>query len=172
MFDALAYCVQLIRPGFTMAWDPAGKGKQSGTAAAAVAATASAPAPVPVPIAAAGSIADYTVDQMNLTWLETASEAKVRQLRHDSLLTHPSHHLDIILDRFSRIFQLHPTPHVPCAVIYLAPMLIGCWLVLGIRYYDQFGGPFQGKSVSHHTSQIPASSTSPRCRKPGGSGSR
>ena len=28
--------------------------------------------------------------------------------------------------QFSRIAQLHPTPHAPCAVLYLVPMLIGC----------------------------------------------
>ena len=36
---------------------------------------------------------------------------------------------DIILDHFgpfSRIFHLHPTPHAPCATLYLVPMLIGC----------------------------------------------
>ena len=46
---------------------------------------------------------------------------------------------DIVLDHFSRIFLLHPTPHALCTVFYLVTMLIGCWLVLGIRFCDQFG---------------------------------
>ena len=33
---------------------------------------------------------------------------------------------DIILDHFSRISQLHLTPHMPCAAPYLVPMLIAC----------------------------------------------
>ena len=36
------------------------------------------------------------------------------------------------LDHFSRTSQPHPTPHAPCAILYVVPMLIGCWLVLGI----------------------------------------
>ena len=35
--------------------------------------------------------------------------------------------LFIILDHFSRISQLQPTPHVPCATLYLVRMLIG-WM--------------------------------------------
>ena len=50
-----------------------------------------------------------------------------------------SGNFDIILDRFSRIYQLHPIPHAPCAVLYFVSMLIGCWLVLGIRCCDRFG---------------------------------
>ena len=46
---------------------------------------------------------------------------------------------DIISNRFSRISQLHSTPHALCAVVYLVPVLIGCWLVLGIRCCDRFG---------------------------------
>ena len=30
-------------------------------------------------------------------------------------------------------------PHTLCDVLYLVPMLIGCWLVLGIRCCDRFG---------------------------------
>ena len=33
---------------------------------------------------------------------------------------------DISFDHSSRISQLYPTSHVPCAVLYLVPMLIGC----------------------------------------------
>ena len=33
---------------------------------------------------------------------------------------------DIILDRFSRVSQLHPTPHAPCDILYLVPMLVVC----------------------------------------------
>ena len=33
---------------------------------------------------------------------------------------------DIILARFSRVSQLHPTPHAPCTMLYLAPMLVVC----------------------------------------------
>ena len=33
---------------------------------------------------------------------------------------------DIILDRFSRVFQLHPTPHAMWAVFYLVPRLTSC----------------------------------------------
>ena len=33
---------------------------------------------------------------------------------------------DIIFDHFPRISQLHPTPHAPCAMPCLVPMLIGC----------------------------------------------
>ena len=33
---------------------------------------------------------------------------------------------DIILDRFPRVSQLHPTPHAPCDMLYLVPMLIVC----------------------------------------------
>ena len=33
---------------------------------------------------------------------------------------------DIILDRFSRICYLHPTPYAPCATLYMVPTLIGC----------------------------------------------
>ena len=32
----------------------------------------------------------------------------------------------IILDHFSRICQLHPTPHAPWATRYVVPVLIGC----------------------------------------------
>ena len=32
---------------------------------------------------------------------------------------------DIILDHFSRISQLHPTPYAPWSMLYLDPMLIG-----------------------------------------------
>ena len=38
----------------------------------------------------------------------------------------PYNDFDIILDHFSRTAQLHPTPHAPCAMIYLVPILIGC----------------------------------------------
>ena len=33
---------------------------------------------------------------------------------------------DIIFDHYSRIPQLHPTQHIPCALLYLVTMLIGC----------------------------------------------
>ena len=46
---------------------------------------------------------------------------------------HPSHGTElctatfpIISDRFSRVFHLHPTPHAPCAMLYLVPMLVVC----------------------------------------------
>ena len=32
----------------------------------------------------------------------------------------------IILDHVSRGSQLHPTPHAPCAMLYLVPMLAVC----------------------------------------------
>ena len=35
---------------------------------------------------------------------------------------------DIILDHLSRIPRLYTTIHTPCAVFYLVPRLIGCWL--------------------------------------------
>ena len=41
---------------------------------------------------------------------------------------------DIVLGHFSRIFQLHTAPHLPCDVIYLVPMFIGCWLALSGTY--------------------------------------
>ena len=33
---------------------------------------------------------------------------------------------DIILDQISRVSQLHPTPHAPCSMLYLVPMLVVC----------------------------------------------
>jgi len=33
---------------------------------------------------------------------------------------------DIIWDQFSRTYQFHPTPHVPCTPLYFVPMLAGC----------------------------------------------
>ena len=33
---------------------------------------------------------------------------------------------DIIWDHFSRVSQLHPTPHAPCDMLYLVLMLIVC----------------------------------------------
>ena len=42
----------------------------------------------------------------------------VRQLRH-----HFGPFIIIIILRF---LYLHPTPHAPCAPLYLVPMLIGC----------------------------------------------
>ena len=33
---------------------------------------------------------------------------------------------DIILDRFSRTSQLHPTPHAPCDMLYFVSILFGC----------------------------------------------
>ena len=38
---------------------------------------------------------------------------------------------DTILGHFSRVFQLPPAPHAPCATLYFVTMLIGCWLALG-----------------------------------------
>ena len=46
---------------------------------------------------------------------------------------------DIIFDDFSRASQPHIIQHTPCAVLYVVPMLIGCWLVFLIRCCDQFG---------------------------------
>ncbi len=40
---------------------------------------------------------------------------------------------DISFDRFSRISQLHPTPHAPCDMLHSVALLTGRWLVLGIR---------------------------------------
>ena len=42
---------------------------------------------------------------------------------------------DIIFDHLSRIFQLFTTPHAPRDVIHPVTMLIGCVLVLAIRFY-------------------------------------
>ena len=33
---------------------------------------------------------------------------------------------DIISDQISRISQLHPTPHAPCTMLYVVPVLVGC----------------------------------------------
>ena len=33
---------------------------------------------------------------------------------------------DIILDHVSRVSQLHPNPHAPCAMLYIVPMLVVC----------------------------------------------
>ena len=33
---------------------------------------------------------------------------------------------DIILVHFPRVSQLHPTPHAPCAMLHLVPMLVVC----------------------------------------------
>ena len=33
---------------------------------------------------------------------------------------------DIILGHLSRVSQLHPTPHAPCAMLYLVTMLAVC----------------------------------------------
>ena len=42
------------------------------------------------------------------------------------LATRCNSNFDIILDHFSRIAQLRTAWHVPCAIVYFAPMLIGC----------------------------------------------
>ena len=44
----------------------------------------------------------------------------------DLVPTHVYNDFDIILDHFPRVFQLHPTPHAPWAVLYLVPSLTSC----------------------------------------------
>ena len=47
---------------------------------------------------------------------------------------------DIIWGQFARTSpQLHRTLYAPCAMLYFVPVLIWCWLVLGIRRCDRFG---------------------------------
>ena len=61
---------------------------------------------------------------------------------------------DIILDHFSRISQLQPTPHALWAVFYLVPRLTSCRLVLAIRCYVQFGA-----SGIHRATRAPTTLT-------------
>ena len=60
-----------------------------------------------------------------------------------SRISHRHRYDSSLLAVFSRISQPHPTPiptsHAPCALLYLAAMLIGGWLGLGIRCCGQFG---------------------------------
>ena len=57
---------------------------------------------------------------------------------------------DIILVHPTRVCQPSTTPLVPCAMLYLVPMLGGCWLVLGIRCCGKFGasGTLSGASLT------------------------
>ena len=59
-----------------------------------------------------------------------------------------NNNFEIILDHFSRIYQLHPTPHSPCDILLGARadrVLIGVWNpmlcpIWGFRYTDVGGG--------------------------------
>ena len=92
----------------------------------------------------------------------------------------PYNDFDIILDHFSRTAQLHRTPHAPCAMIYLVPILIGCGLTFRIQCCDQFGasgtaGPFPATSGSRLTTATRGSTRRPtwsRWRCSAGSGTR
>ena len=68
-------------------------------------------------------------------------------------------YVDIILGHFSRICQLHPIPHAPCATLYVVPVVIGCRLVLGIRCCDPFGASGPALRPSRARRANPASST-------------
>ena len=77
---------------------------------------------------------DWLFDHVYTTVEQTREEADIVDLLTQvespmGLLNLRYGNFDIILDLFSRICQLHPTPHAPCATPYLVPdadrLLIG-----------------------------------------------
>ena len=66
-----------------------------------------------------------------ITTVVAASEVEMTYMAafnevHDKEGTATDHCFLVVLDRVSRISQLFSTPRVPCDILYLVPMHIGC----------------------------------------------
>ena len=61
-------------------------------------------------------------EQQKQEWIKMNTALR----EHVDRLLHVYGNFDIVWAIFTQGSQLHPTPHAPCDVLYLVPMLVGC----------------------------------------------